>query len=72
MGTSTTLMTVQEFLALPQVEGERRIGGEVVSMPLTRYPHEVTKANFMPFGWLRTHSARCSARRAFKSTRRIV
>lgn len=47
MGTSTTLMTVQEFLALPQVEGERRelIGGEVVSMPLTGYPHEVTKKN---------------------------
>jgi Uma2 family endonuclease len=44
-----TLMTVQEFLALPQVEGERRelIGGEVVSMPLNAYPHEVTKANLI-------------------------
>jgi Uma2 family endonuclease len=47
MGTSTTLMTVQEFLALPESEGQRieLIGGEVVSMPRAGYPHEITKAN---------------------------
>jgi Uma2 family endonuclease len=47
MGTTTTLVTVQEFLAMPEPEGERLelIGGEVVSMPQAGYPHEVTKSN---------------------------
>ncbi|MGD0132321.1 MAG: Uma2 family endonuclease [Bryobacteraceae bacterium] len=47
MGTTTTLLTVQEFLALPEIEGEclELIGGELVSMPMSGYPHEVTKSN---------------------------
>ncbi len=47
MGTTTTLVTVQEFLALPEIEGDRLelIGGEIVSMPMSGYPHEVTKSN---------------------------
>ncbi len=49
MGTTTTLVTVQEFLALPEVEGERLelIGGEIVSMPMSGQPHEVTKSNLV-------------------------
>jgi Uma2 family endonuclease len=47
MGTTTTLVTVQEFLALPEPDGQRMelIGGEVASMGLAGYPHEVTKRN---------------------------
>jgi Uma2 family endonuclease len=47
MGTTTTLVTVQEFLAMPEPEGERLelIGGEIVSMSQAGYPHEVTKSN---------------------------
>jgi len=42
-------MTVEEFLRLPEVEGERLelIHGEVVSMPLSGQPHEVTKSNLI-------------------------
>ena len=49
MGTTTTLVTVQEFLQLPEPEGQRieLIGGEVVSMPRAGYPHEVTKSNLI-------------------------
>jgi len=44
---TTTLVTVHEFLQMPEEEGLRRelIGGEVVTMPRAGYPHEVTKAN---------------------------
>ena len=47
MGATTTLMTVQEFLQLPETEGVRMelIGGEIVTMPRAGYPHEVTKSN---------------------------
>jgi Uma2 family endonuclease len=47
MGTTTTLVTVQEFLELPESEGvlEELIGGEVVSLPRAGYPHEVAKSN---------------------------
>jgi Uma2 family endonuclease len=47
MGTTTTLITVAEFLRLPEVEGERRelIHGEVVSMASGHIPHEVVKKN---------------------------
>jgi Uma2 family endonuclease len=47
MGATTTLITVEEFLKLPEVEGERLelINGEVISMPLSGQPHEVTKSN---------------------------
>jgi Uma2 family endonuclease len=49
MGTTTTLITVEEFLKLPEVEGERLelIGGEIVSMPMSGQPHEVTKSNLI-------------------------
>jgi Uma2 family endonuclease len=49
MGTTTTLVTVPEFLAMPEPEGERLelIGGEVVSMSQAGYPHEVTKSNLI-------------------------
>jgi len=47
MGTTTTLVTVQEFLEMPETEGliEELIGGEVISMPVSGQPHEVTKSN---------------------------
>ena len=43
MGTTTALVTVQEFLALPEMEGQRMelIGGEVVTMPPAGDPHEI-------------------------------
>jgi Uma2 family endonuclease len=49
MGATTTLVTVPEFLAMPEPEGERLelIGGEVVSMPMSGQPHEVTKSNII-------------------------
>ena len=47
MGATTTLVTVPEFLQLPEPEGQQTelIGGEVISMPRAGYPHEVTKSN---------------------------
>ena len=47
MGATTTLVTVPEFLAMPEPEGERveLIGGEIVSMGLGHIPHEVVKKN---------------------------
>jgi Uma2 family endonuclease len=47
MGTTTTLVTVPEFLAMPEPEGERLelIGGEIVSMSFGHIPHEVVKKN---------------------------
>ncbi len=49
MGATTTLITVEEFLKLPEVEGERLelIHGEVNAMPLSGQPHEVTKSNLI-------------------------
>ena len=49
MGTTTTLVTVQEFLALPEPEGERieLIGGEVVRMGRGGAAHEWVKANLI-------------------------
>ncbi|HYL36706.1 MAG TPA: Uma2 family endonuclease [Bryobacteraceae bacterium] len=49
MGTTTTLVTVQEFLALPEIEGQRieLIGGEVVSMGRGGAGHELVKANLI-------------------------
>ena len=51
MGTTTTLITVEEFLKLPEVEGERLelIDGEVISMGQAGYPHEITKSNVNRF-----------------------
>ncbi len=51
MATTTTLVTVQEFLEMPEPEGERieLIGGEVISMPMSGQPHEVTKSNVIRF-----------------------
>lgn len=45
MATTTTLVTVQEFMELPEPEGQliELIGGEVVSMPRAGIPHEVVK-----------------------------
>ena len=47
MGTTTTLVTVQEFLNMPETEGliEELIGGEVISMGVGHIPHEVVKKN---------------------------
>ena len=49
MGATTTLVTVREFLEMPETEGllEELIGGEVISMPRSGYPHEVTKSNII-------------------------
>ena len=47
MGATTTLITVQEFFAMPEAEGiiQELIGSEVVSMPAGHIPHEVVKKN---------------------------
>jgi Uma2 family endonuclease len=44
---TTTLVTVQEFLQMPEPEGQKLelIGGEVVSMGRGKTPHEVVKKN---------------------------
>jgi Uma2 family endonuclease len=49
MGTTTTLVTVQEFLQLPELEGQRMelIGGEVVTMGSGKVSHEVVKKNLI-------------------------
>jgi Uma2 family endonuclease len=49
MGTTTALVTVQEFLDMPETEGliEELIGGEVISTPVSGQPHEVTKSNIV-------------------------
>jgi len=46
---TTTLVTVQEFLRLPEPDGQRieLIGGELVTMGRGGYPHEVAKANLI-------------------------
>jgi Uma2 family endonuclease len=47
MGATTTLVTVQEFLQLPEPESLRMelIGGEVVTMGFGKTPHELVKSN---------------------------
>jgi Uma2 family endonuclease len=47
MGATTTLVTVQEFLEMPEVEGvfQELIGGEIATMPRAGQPHEVAKSN---------------------------
>ena len=47
MGTTLTLVSVDEFYALPETEGEHRelIGGEIVTMGTGKPPHEVVKKN---------------------------
>jgi Uma2 family endonuclease len=49
MGATTTLVTVREFLELPELEGERMelIGGEVVTMGYGKAPHEIVKSNLL-------------------------
>src|ERR1035438_17173 len=49
MDATTTMVTVREFLELPEVEGERRelIGGEVVTMGYGKAPHEIVKKNLL-------------------------
>ena len=45
---STALLTVEEFLALPEVEGMRRelLHGEMLEMPCAGQRHEVVKLEF--------------------------
>ncbi|HLG96197.1 MAG TPA: Uma2 family endonuclease [Bryobacteraceae bacterium] len=61
MGTTTTLVTVQEFLVLPEPEGQRieLIGGEVVSMGRGGVAHEWVKANLIEVlrDWARQQSS---------------
>lgn len=47
MGTTTTLVTVQEFMEWPESEGQHMelIHGEVISMASGHIPHEVVKKN---------------------------
>jgi aspartate aminotransferase len=49
MGTTTTLVTAQEFFAMPEAEGiiQELIGGEVVCMAGGHMPHEVVKKNII-------------------------
>lgn len=46
---TTTLVTVQEFLRMPEPDGERieLIGGEVVAMGRGKLPHEIVKSNII-------------------------
>ena len=56
MGTTTTLVTVQEFLALPEQEDTRveLVGGEIVDMGQGGQPHEFVKSNInkLLLAWL--------------------
>jgi len=49
MGATTTMVTVREFLQMPELEDERRelIGGEIVTMGFGKAPHEVVKKNLL-------------------------
>jgi len=49
MGATTTMVTVQEFLQLPEPEGQRMelIGGEVVTMSFGKLRHEIVKKNLI-------------------------
>lgn len=53
---TTTLVTVQEFLQLPEPDGQRieLIGGELVTMSSGKLPHEIVKSNIIHLvaGWL--------------------
>ncbi|MGA3076355.1 MAG: Uma2 family endonuclease [Bryobacteraceae bacterium] len=59
MSTTTAPMTVEEFLKLPEVEGEKMelIHGEVVSMAYAGFVHETVKSNLIDIvaAWLRQH-----------------
>ena len=61
MGTTTTLVTVQEFLALPEPEGQRieLIGGEVISMGRGGAGHEWVKSNLIELlsAWTRENKS---------------
>jgi Uma2 family endonuclease len=56
MGATTTLVTVQEFLRLPEPQGQRMelIGGEIVAMGRGGRAHEFVKSNIAKvlFAWL--------------------
>jgi Uma2 family endonuclease len=62
MGTTTTLVTVQEFLQLPEPKGQRMelIGGEVVTMGRGGAGHEWVKANLVDLlgAWAREDRSR--------------
>src|ERR1700704_5027709 len=59
MATTTTALTVEDFLKLPEPEGQRTelIEGEVVAMGGGRYAHEIVKANVIEIlvGWSIRH-----------------
>jgi Uma2 family endonuclease len=53
MSTTAALLTVDEFLALPEEPGVRRelIGAEIIAMAGAGLPHEITKSNFDRWFW---------------------
>ena len=59
MSTTAAPMTIEEFLKLPQVEGEKMelIHGEVVSMAYAGFMHERVKSNLIKIlsAWLDQH-----------------
>jgi Uma2 family endonuclease len=59
MSTTTAPMTIEEFLKLPEVEGEKMelINGEVVSMAYAGFLHETVKSNLNEIlvVWLSQH-----------------
>jgi Uma2 family endonuclease len=59
MSTTTAPMTIEEFLKLPEVEGEKMelIHGEVVSMAYAGFLHERVKSNLIMIlsAWLGQH-----------------
>jgi Uma2 family endonuclease len=59
MGATTTMVTVREFLQLPEPEGQRMelIGGELVCLGRGGYAHEWVKSNLIEIlgVWLMGH-----------------
>jgi Uma2 family endonuclease len=68
MGATTTALTVEDFLKLPEPEGQRieLIEGEVVAMGYGGYPHEIVKANLIQV--LAVWSARHRIGKVFSET----
>jgi len=49
LSATSALVSVEQFLALPEVEGVRRepIEGEVITMAWAVQPHEIVKSHFL-------------------------
>jgi Uma2 family endonuclease len=68
MGATTTLVTVQEFLQMPEPPGERieLMGGEVVAMGRGGRAHEFVKSNIAKLLFTRVRSGRVLTETSFE------